>query len=125
NELITDVVKRLSVAKKNLKAENVPVINEIINELKVNCQEDLWKEFEVRFLQVNNDFYNKLQEGFPDLTTNEKRLAAFLKLDFSTKEIAAITKQSPHSINIARTRLRKKIGLANSDTNISNFLNQL
>jgi hypothetical protein len=125
NELINDVVKRLTEAKKNLKAENVPVINDIINELKGCSQEDLWKEFEVRFLQVNSEFYNKLQSRFPELTTNEKRLSAFLKLDFSTKEIAAITKQSPHSINIARTRLRKKLNLSNSDTNISNFLNQL
>jgi tetratricopeptide (TPR) repeat protein len=125
NELINDVIRKLTVARKNLKAENVPVINNIINELKGCSQEDLWKEFEVRFLQVNSEFYNKLQSGFPELTTNEKRLAAFLKLDFSTKEISAITKQSPHSINIARTRLRKKLGLANSDTNISNFLNLL
>lgn len=124
NELINDVVGRLSKAKKNLKEENVPVINDIIKDLCADSQDDIWKEFEVRFLQVRREFYENLQARHPDLTPNEKRLSAFLSLDFTTKEITAITKQSPHSINIARTRLRKKLGLANSDISLTAFLAQ-
>ncbi|MEZ5001370.1 MAG: tetratricopeptide repeat protein [Bacteroidales bacterium] len=123
-EMIEDVVKRLSEARKNLKEENVPIINNIIKDLCAGTEDDIWKEFEIRFLQVRKEFYENLQARFPELTTNEKRLSAFLSLDFSTKEIAAITKQSPHSINIARTRLRKKLGLANSDLALNSFLAQ-
>ncbi len=122
NEIIHSVISRLNNSVKNLKEENVPVIKEIIDELSDNTNPDVWKEFEVRFLQVHQNFYENLMEKFPDLSSNEKRLSAFLRLDFSSKEISLITNQSPHSINIARTRLRKKLGLSNTDTNLSTFL---
>jgi hypothetical protein len=40
----------------------------------------------------------------------------------TTKDISAITRQSVHSINVARTRLRKKMNLSNSEENLVNFL---
>lgn len=124
NEIINDVIGRLKSSLDNLKEENIPVITDIIEELSDNTKPDIWQEFEIRFLQVHTNFYDNLMEEFPDLTNNEKRLAAFLRLDFSTKEISSITNQSPHSINIARTRLRKKLGLVNKDINLAAFLSK-
>jgi len=124
NEMLSDIVGRLNDSLENLKNENVPVIKNIIEDLKSSIDSHIWDEFEKRFLDVHKGFYDNLASSFPQLTTNEKRIAAFLRLDFSTKEISSITNQSPHSINIARTRLRKKLGLANTDTNLSSFLAQ-
>lgn len=124
NEILGDIVSRLNSSLENLKDENVPVIKEIIEDLKNSINSHIWDEFELRFLEVHKGFYDNLACSYPELTTNEKRLSAFLRLDFSTKEISSITNQSPHSINIARTRLRKKLGLANTDTNLSSFLAQ-
>ena len=42
----------------------------------------------------------------------------------TTKDIAKITMQSPHSINIARYRLRAKLGLTGSDKTIQEFLSE-
>ena len=122
NEIVNDVISRLSESISNIKEENIPLIKDIINELKKNTNPDIWNDFEIRFLQVHKDFYENLMQKYPDLSNNEKRLSAFLRLDFSTKEISEITNQTPHSINIARTRLRKKLGLANTDLNLSQFL---
>ena len=122
NEIINDVISRLKASLDNLKEENRPVVTDIIQELSDNTNPDIWQEFEVRFLQVHADFYENLMRKYPELTNNEKRLAAFLRLDFSTKEISSITNQSPHSINIARTRLRKKLGIVNKDINLAAFL---
>ena len=122
NEVINNIVDRLTAAKENLMEENVPVIGNIINDLSSNIDSDIWEDFEIRFLQVHKGFYDNLQDRFPELTTNEKRISAFLRLDMSTKEISFITNQTPHSINIARTRLRKKLGLANKDISLSGFL---
>jgi DNA-binding CsgD family transcriptional regulator len=124
NETINDVIDRLKSSLKNLKEENKPVITRIIDELMNNAKPDIWKEFEIRFLQVHQEFYDHLLKSCPGLSTNEKRLCAFLRLDFSTKEISTITNQSPHSINIARTRLRKKLGLVNTDITLASFLSQ-
>jgi DNA-binding CsgD family transcriptional regulator len=84
-----------------------------------------WKEFETRFTQVHQDFYNKLEEQFPDLSPNERKLCAFLKLNMTSKDIGAITHQSLHSIEVARTRLRKKLNLTGSDENLVAFLARL
>jgi len=124
NEIINDVIDKLKASLDNLKEENRPVVTDIIQELSDNANPDIWQEFEVRFLQVHADFYNNLMMKYPELTNNEKRLACFLRLDFSTKEISSITNQSPHSINIARTRLRKKLGIVNKDINLAAFLSK-
>jgi len=82
-----------------------------------------WEEFEFRFNYVHNDFYDKLVEDFPDLTPNELKLSAFLKLNMTTKDIATITYQSNHSITVARHRLRIKLGLERDD-NLISFLSK-
>lgn len=122
NEIIISIVERLKNAKEKLKEENVPIINAIITDMNSSIDSDIWEDFEIRFLQVHKGFYDNLQVEYPELTTNEKRISAFLRLDMSTKEISFITTQTPHSINIARTRLRKKLGLDNKDINLSVFL---
>ena len=51
----------------------------------------VWNEFETHFNAVFDDFYTNLDRAFPDLSTNERKLCTFLKLNLSTKEIAALT----------------------------------
>jgi DNA-binding CsgD family transcriptional regulator len=63
-----------------------------------------------------------LQQQFPDLSPNERRLCAFLRLNMSSKEISTITGQSIHSIQVARTRLRKKLQLTHSEQGLIEFL---
>lgn len=124
NELITSVFEKLIQSKLLFKKENQKIIDEIIHDLQSSTDDDVWTEFEVRFQQVHNDFYTKLNERFPNLSANEKRLSAFLRLNMSTKEISAITYQSPNSITVARSRLRKKLGL-DTDENLISFLETL
>lgn len=78
-------------------------------------------EFDKLFIETDGDFYKKLLNKYPALTKNELRLCVFLRQNLSSKEISAITNQSPHSIVVARSRLRKKLGLEESQS-ISNFL---
>ena len=111
NELITQISERLIKSKQAFKKENQRIIDEIIRDLQSSTEDDIWKDFEIRFQQVHNEFYEKLNEKFPNLSANEKRLCAFLRLNMSTKEISAITYQSLNSITVARSRLRKKLGL--------------
>jgi DNA-binding CsgD family transcriptional regulator len=75
-------------------------------------------------MDVHQEFYQRLNEMFPDLTPNEKKLAAFLRLNMTTKDISAITYQSTDSIKIARSRLRHKLGLTQDD-NLIAFLESL
>lgn len=72
-------------------------------------------EFKQFFERVHPDFYKALSEKWPDLTPRDTRLCAFLYLGLSTKEIASLTFREIRSVESARNRLRKKLGLELSD----------
>lgn len=82
------------------------------------------KEFDAHVNSVYESFYNKLENKYPDLTQNEKRLAALLRLKLSSKEISSITGISSKSVDMSRYRLRKKLGLDTED-NLIEILNQV
>ncbi len=125
NELIARITDNLLNSKSAFSPENQKIIQEIIHELRANQDNSLWDEFEVHFTRVHSSFYEKLQEKFPNLTSNEKRLCAFLRLQMSTKEISTITHQSVNSITVARSRLRKKLNIEGEDIHLINFLMKL
>ncbi|MDY0102899.1 MAG: tetratricopeptide repeat protein [Lentimicrobium sp.] len=124
NEFISSITNRLIELNEQISLKNKGRILEIVREMKSNVDNTVWGEFEIRFQQVHNEFYNKLNELHPDLTPNEKKICAFLRLNMTTKDISSITFQTAKSIQVARVRLRKKMGMA-QDENLIAFLQQL
>ncbi len=124
NEFIARIAQELYYLSKELPHESSSKLIRLVNEMQNDKDEQFWKEFETRFVDVHSEFYKALNEKFPDLTPGEKKLAAFLRLNMTTKDIAAITTQSPDSIKVARSRLRKKLGLNSSD-NLIGFLESI
>jgi tetratricopeptide (TPR) repeat protein len=125
NELINDVAERLLKIQPNILPDNKKVIQSIILDLQREADNDTWQEFELRFNQVHTDFYNSLRKIHPDLSPAEEKLCAFLRLNMSSKEIAAITQQSVKSLEVARSRLRKKLNLTNTASNLITYLSSL
>lgn len=123
NEIIEAVVDKLLHQTKQATGINVEAIKDAIKTLSKTTENNVWSEFEIRFKQVHANFYENLQQKFPDLTRNERRLCAFLRLNMSSKEISAISGQSPKTIDVARSRLRKKLGISNDDMGLISFLN--
>jgi tetratricopeptide (TPR) repeat protein len=99
-------------------------IQSLFKSLESNMDQSAWREFETRFEQVHETFFNKLNGLFPELTPNDRRICAFLKLDLSTKDIALLTHRSPRSIESARYRLKKKFGLG-PEEDILGFLRSI
>ncbi len=125
NELIQEIVQKLENHSSSDGNNDRDWKLEIIRDLEKTQQKSVWNEFELRFQQVHNDFYNRLNEINPELSTNDRRLCAFLRLNMTTKEISSITGQSIRSIEVARTRLRKRLNLTNSETGLIEFLSQI
>lgn len=117
-ELIEEIIRKLLGQESGDQKS-------IVNELKSLREDDVWKEFDTRFTQVETAFFDKLRALNPDLTNNERRLCALLRLDMSTKEIAALTHQSIRAVELARIRLRKKLGITNTEKGLSEFLSSL
>lgn len=67
--------------------------------------------FESYFDEANEEFFKRLKEKYPDLTPNDLRLCAFIRMNISTKEIAAILNISYRGAEVSRYRLRKKMDL--------------
>jgi DNA-binding CsgD family transcriptional regulator len=123
NESLARMIENMELALKG--GESREQLREILNSVRNGERNQDWKEFETRFTQVHQDFYNKLEMQFPDLSPNERKLCAFLYLNMTSKDIGAITHQSLHSIEVARTRLRKKMNLTGSDASLVAFLAKL
>jgi tetratricopeptide (TPR) repeat protein len=123
NEAITSIIE--GIEKNNHNGNGTEDMDSVLSQVRHLEKDKSWKEFETHFTRVHSDFYQKLHEKFPDLTLNERKLCAFLRLNMTTKDIASITHQSVHSINVARTRLRRKMNLANSEENLVSYLMSL
>lgn len=126
NKVLSAIIEELiDIEDTAVKEETKDAIQKISKKIKTTINSEAWEEFEIRFQQVHKDFYDKLATSHPHLTTNEKRLCAFLRLDMSSKEISRITGQSISALELARTRLRKKLNISNTDINLIKFLSQL
>lgn len=125
NELINNISNRLLRLKTKMKDENKDAIQRIIFDLQAGSDKEVWEEFELRFQQVHNDFYTSLQRVAPDLTPSELKICAFLKLNMNSKEISALIHQSIKSVEVKRTKIRKKLGITNTDINLITYLNEL
>jgi len=64
---------------------------------------------------LDQNFYFNLNEKYSKLSTNEKKLALYIRLNYSSKEIANTLNISSRSVNMNRYRLRKKLNLKQED----------
>jgi DNA-binding CsgD family transcriptional regulator len=64
----------------------------------------------------------KLKEQYPDLSPTELKMAAYLRLNLTSKEIAHLMSISIRGVETGRYRLRKKLGLTSNETSLYDFL---
>lgn len=126
NEMLSDISDKLVELERNAKGmEAKEIINQISLEMRNRTDDKMFNEFTQRFQEVHAGFYEKLLKAYPDLTQNELKLCAFLRLNMSTKDVSELTGQQFSTIDQARYRLRKKLGISNSETNLVTFLSQI
>jgi tetratricopeptide (TPR) repeat protein/DNA-binding CsgD family transcriptional regulator len=126
NDTISSIIEKLEGLnnKEETNAELSSQIRGIIHELENHTKQNIWNEFDRIFKNIHSGFYQRLLDRCPDLTPTEIKTAALLKLNLTTKEIAAITFKSEGGIKTTRYRLRKKLNLS-SDDKLIPFLMQI
>ncbi len=82
------------------------------------------KTFEIQMDELHQEFFKKLKEQFPNLSSNDLRWCAYLKIGLNSREIAEILNIQPSSAYIGRSRLRKKLNL-NQEDDLYTFLNNI
>ncbi len=121
NELLSSVKSRLEdMVKRNYSGKDE--LKRLIKEMEQNISSDKdWNQFETHFNTVHGDFTHRLLEKYPQLTPQEIKLSAYLRLNLNTKEIAHLLNISVRGVEISRYRLRKKLDLDRND-NLTDFM---
>ena len=103
----------LNSIKNQLKeVGNTPKVKSVIKTINQNINNtDDWKFFEEAFNNADKDFLRNVKGQHPELTPNDLKLCAYLKLNLSSKEIAPLLNISIRSVEVKRYRLRKKMQL--------------
>ena len=96
-------------------------IDSVVKELNQEILADTWEEFEKKFKVIHPGFYKNLSHKYAKLNQNDLKMCSLLRLNLSSKEIASILNITPPSVDVARSRLRKKLNLETSD-NLVEFL---
>ncbi len=78
--------------------------------------QDDWQVFETNFERAHEQFFMKMKDSFPELTSNDLRLCAYLRMNLSSKEIAPLLGISVRGVENHRYRLRKKMNLQHDDS---------
>lgn len=122
NELIINFIEELSLLDKSGTAEMPGKLHKLIHKFRYDINiEKYVEDFNLQIETKYQDFFYNLQQRFPDLTQNERRLCAQIRLSLSIKEIASLNNISVKSAEMARYRLRKHFGL-NPNDSLNDFL---
>lgn len=125
-------ISTMSIIKKNefLNAikdqlKQVPESPELKNVIRtidrnINNADD-WKFFEEAFNNADKNFLRKVKNNHPELTPNDLKLCAYLRLNLSSKEIAPLLNISVRSVEVKRYRLRKKMNLPHEE-NLTDYI---
>jgi len=115
SEITSRLLDNISELKSHCDTEGSQLIMSTLAEFSGFTADNNWENFYSDFSNLHKDFFQKLEKLETDFTENEKRIAAFIKMDFRPKDIAAITFQSANTINVTKNRLRKKLNLETTD----------
>ena len=126
NEILQEIRDELQQVKQDL-GQQLPNIHyqKLLNSIERNVagKED-WVLFEENFNEIHDEFFKRLKKICPEISPSELRLAACLRMNLSSKEMAPVLGISIRGIEIKRYRLRKKLALSN-DYNLNEFMMEI
>jgi len=112
NKIIGLIKKDINRLVRNDKAITKLEISKVLKTIDENIKFDNdWYRIKAHFDKIHPGFFDRLRKNFPQLTPNDHKLCALLRMNLSTKEISHILKITAPSTEISRIRLRKKLAL--------------
>jgi len=112
NQLLEELRDRLGTLVRDDKRDQKKQLQHLVQQINQNFNHDQnWNEFRETFEQVHQQFFDKLKDYCEELTGNDLRLLALMKLNLASQDIAVLLGISQDSLRVSRYRLRKKLGL--------------
>ena len=125
NELLQELsqnIKKLEYKETSDSKQEVKKLKEMIQ--SQNRLDQDWSNFKLHFDGVHPNFFTRLRKTVQNLSSQDERHCCYIKMGISTKEIAQLMNISSSSVQMARYRLKKKLGLGKED-DIYNFIHSL
>ncbi|MGN6437518.1 MAG: tetratricopeptide repeat protein [Agriterribacter sp.] len=124
NDMIRDFIDELLRWQKETPKEYSIGFSRLLNKFQhtLEANQDI-QDLNRLIEETNKDFFFNLLAKFPNLTENEKKLCAQIRLNLSIKDIASLNNISVKSAEMARYRLRKHFELKYEDS-LNDFLKQ-
>ena len=107
-------IKKLII--NNGKSNQSVVLSEIENIVNESLDiDDEWNNFKLHFEKVHPDFFNKLKLKCNDLTDENLKLCAYIKMKMSPKQISQLLHVIPKTVTVSKNRIKGKLKLSKED----------
>lgn len=125
NQFLDELKNEVADMIRDDKRDQKKRLQQIISKINQSISHDRhWKEFSGMFEQIHQVFFDNLKKHSDDLTANDIRLVALIKMNLSSKDMALLFGISQDSLRVARYRLRKKLNIPQGDS-LSAFIQSL
>lgn len=124
NTFIQELKENLEKIKQSPELFKIEFRRLVMLLKKESAEDKDWEVFKSYFSEVHNNFDDKIKSISKDISEKEIRLASFLRMNLSTKEIASMLNVLPESVLKSKYRLKKKLNL-DKETDLNSFLNTL
>jgi len=122
NQFLESMRSKLDEMISDDKRDQKKQLQQLVKQISQHINHDQqWKDFTLVFEQLHQSFFDNLKSYCEDLTVNDIRLIALLKMNMSSKDMASIFGISQDSLRVSRYRLRKKLNIPEGD-NLSSFI---
>lgn len=123
NTLLSKVEREIQkVVEKMNDTDTSSHLRQIIKVIKSEDATDKEiRQFSKLFNEVHPGFMDRMKAKYPDLSGNDLKMCSYIRMNMSTKEIAAITNMTIRGVEGRRYRLRKKLNLG-TDVDLTSFI---
>ena len=116
NELLQQIGDQIGGLSSKVDDRIIPDLKDIKQTIKSNISDETWNSFTYHFEQVHPEFFNKLKAKYDDLSQNDLRLCAYIKVGLNNKVIAQMGNVTLAAVKKYINRLKKKMEIGPEDS---------
>lgn len=125
NDILLDVRRSLDALNERQYDDARSRMIALQNRLAKNADANVdWQRFEENYDLVNDKFIQHLKQLYPWMNKQERRLAVYIRMGLTSKEIAPLMNLSTRGVDMMRYRMRDKMELP-AHTALKQYFNEL
>lgn len=117
-----EIIRIKEIVKDDAESA-ITKIDMLHKDVKERLDGKSWYKFNTAFTNMHKNFTKNLVNRYPTITPAEIKLCSLLSLGLQNKEIAYVLSQSPNSVKVTRSRLRRKLEI-DRNVNFEVFLSK-